>query len=138
MEERMTIVSRTAAILVVGMACLGPMAPAVHADERHSGRVIGIDDRVGMILIEEVGPWQVKQGVTQVTRYTIVVTPSTKIVSHIRVNVRGRFGGDFIEVPLHLSDVARGDFVTVEGRRERGQLVASSIAVAELGPAIMP
>jgi len=73
-----------------------------------------------------------------VIRHTIVVTPSTKIVSHIRVNVAGRFGGDFIEVPLTLSDVSLGDFVTVECRRERGQLIALSIAVAELGPAILP
>ena len=134
----MAIASRTAAILVVGLVYLGLMAPAVHADERRSGRVIGIDDRVGMILIEEVGPWQVRKGVTQVTRHTIVVLPSTKIASHIRVNVAGRFGGDFIEVPLTLGDVARGDFVTVECRRERGQLIALSIVVAEVGPAIVP
>ena len=134
----MAIARRPAAILVIGLVCLGLMAPPVHADERRSGRVMGIDDRVGMILIEEVGPWQVRKGVTQVTRHTIVVLPSTKIVSHIRVNVGGRFGGDFIEVPLNLSDVALGDFVTVECRRERGQLIASSIAVAEVGPAIVP
>jgi hypothetical protein len=127
-----------AATFIVGIVCFGLTVTVVHADERRSGRVMGIDDRVGMILIEEVGPWQVRKGVTQVTRHTIVVTPSTKIVSHIRVNVSGRFGGDFIEVPLTLSDVSLGDFVTVECRRERGQLIASSIAVAELGPAIVP
>ena len=134
----MTPVSRIAARLVVGMVALGLMAPAAHADERRSGRVIAVDDRAGLILIEELGPWRVKNGVTQVTQHTIVVTPSTKIASHIRVNVPGRFGGDFIEVPLHLADVARGDFVTVEGRRERGRLIASSVAVAEVGPAIVP
>lgn len=134
----MTTMRRAAAIHIVGLACLGLMAGPAHADERRSGRVMGIDDRVGMILIEEVGPWQVRKGVTQVRRHTIVVTPSTKIASHIRVNVPGRFAGDFIEVPLTLSDVSLGDFVTVECRRERGQLIAVSIAVAELGPAILP
>lgn len=135
----MTTATRTAAaMLIVGLVSLGLTAPPAHADERHSGRIMGIDDRVGMILIEEVGPRQVRKGVTQVTRHTIVVTPSTKIASHIRVNVPGRFGGDFIEVPLTLSDVSLGDFVTVECRRERGQLIALSIAVAELGPAIVP
>ena len=134
----MSNANRTRAIAIVCLVGLGLMASAVHADERRSGRVIGIDDRVGMILIEEVGPWQVRKGVTQVTRHTIVVLPSTKIASHIRVNVAGRFGSDFIEVPLTLSDVALGDFVTVECRRERGQLVALSIAVAEVGPAIVP
>ena len=134
----MTTVSRMAAMFIVGMVCFGLTAPAVHADERRSGHVTGIDDRVGMILIEEMGPWQVRKGVTRVIRHTIVVTPSTKIASHIRVNVAGRFGGDFIEVPLTLSDVSVGDFVTVECRRERGQLIASSITVAEVGPAIVP
>lgn len=134
----MTTVSRMTAMFIVGLVCFGLTAPAVHADERRSGRVMGIDDRVGMILIEEIGPWQVRKGVTQVTRHTIVVTPSTKIASHIRVNVAGRFGDDFIEVPLTLGDVSVGDFVTVECRRERGQLIASSITVAEVGPAIVP
>ena len=134
----MAIAKRTAAILVVGLVYLGLMAPAVHADERRSGHVIGIDDRVGMILIEEIGPWEVRKGVTQVTRHTIVVLPSTKIASHIRVNVAGRFGGDFIEVPLTRRDVALCDFVTVECRLERGALIALSIAVAEVGPAIVP
>ena len=101
-----------------------------------SAAVMGL--LVGLIVINEVGPWKVRKGVTQVVRQIITVTPSTKIVSHIRVNVRGRFGGDFLEVPLQLSDVALGDFVTVECRRERGQLIASSIAVAEVGPAIVP
>ena len=133
----MTNVSRVAVMLVVGIACLGLIVPA-HAAERRSGRVIAIDDRVGLIVIDEVGPWKVEKGVTQVVRQIITVTRSTKIVSHIRVNVPGRFGGDFLEVPLQLSDVSVGDFVTVECRRERGQLIASSIAVAEVGPAIVP
>ncbi len=72
------------------------------------------------------------------TRYTIVVVPSTKIASHIRVNAPGRFGGDFIEGLLTLSDVSRGDFVTVECRRERRQLIVSSITVAEVAPVTVP
>jgi hypothetical protein len=134
----MIVTSRRIAAVVLALLGLGLLAPAVHADERHSGRVLGIDDRVGMMLIEEVGPWQVRRGTTQVTRLTVVVLPTTKIASHIRVNVAGRFGGDFIEVPLTLSDVSIGDHVTIECRRERGQLIASSIAVAETGPALVP
>jgi hypothetical protein len=134
----MTTAARLATMFAAGLLCVGAIVPAARAAERHSGRVKGVDERVGLILIEEVGPWVVKNGVTQVIRHTITVTPSTKIVSHIRVNVPGRFQGDFIEVPLELADVALDDFVTVECRRERGQLIASSIAVAELGPAIVP
>src|SRR5262249_41896145 len=134
----MITASRTTAILIGCLVALGLMTPSVRADERRSGRVLGIDDRVGMILIEEVGPWQGRKGATQVTRHALVVLPATKIASHIRVNAPGRFGGDFIEVPLTLRDVSIGDFVTVECRRERGQLIASSISVAEAGPAIVP
>lgn len=134
----MTIASRTAAILVVGIVCAGLVAQAGNAAERRSGRVIAVDDTAGLIVIDEVGPWQGRKGVTQVVRHTMIVTPSTKIASHIRVSVAGRFPGDFIEVPLALSDVALGEFVTVECRREGGRFIALSIAVAELGPAIVP
>jgi hypothetical protein len=118
-------------VTLITVACLGLLALAAGADERRSGRVIAVDDRSGVIVIDEVGPWRVQKGVTQVTRHSIVVTPSTKITSHIRVNIPGRFQGDFLEVPFELGDVARGDFVTVECRREGGRLIASSIAVAE-------
>ena len=61
----MTTATRTAAaMLIVGLASLGLTAVPARADERRSGRVMGIDDRVGMILIEEMGPWQVRKGVT--------------------------------------------------------------------------
>jgi hypothetical protein len=130
---------RLAGIVLIAVACLGLLAPGSWAAERRSGRVIAVEVESGMLVIDEVGPWQVDKGVTRVTRHSIAVTPSTSIKSHIRVNVPGRFGDDFIEVPLELGDVARGDFVTVEFRRERGRLVASSIAVAEQTPgAILP
>lgn len=134
----MTTASRTASIFVVGIVCIGLIAQAGNAAERRSGRVMAVDDTAGLIVIDEVGPWQLRKGVTQVVRHTMIVTPSTKIVSHIRVNVAGRFAGDFIEVPLALSDVPLGQFVTVECRREGGRFIALSIAVAEQGPAIVP
>jgi hypothetical protein len=131
--------ARLARILLIAVICLGLLAPGSWAVERRSGRVIAVDVESGTIVIDEVGPWRVDKGVTQVTRHLIAVTPSTSIMSHIRVNVPGRFGDDFIEVPLELGDVARGDFVTVECRREGGRLVASSIAVAEQAPgALLP
>ena len=130
---------RVARILMTGVVCLALAAPLAGAAERRSGRVIAVDVQAGSIVVDEVGPWEVRKGVTQVTRHTVVVRPSTKIVSHIRVNVRGRYQDDFIEVPLELADVARGDFVTVECRREGARLIASSIEVAELAPAaILP
>lgn len=124
-------------ILVIAVVGLALLAPDARAAERRSGRVIDVDVRSSTVVIDEVGPWQTRNGVTQVMRHSILVTPATKIMSHIRVNVAGMFQDDFIEVPLELGDVARGDFVTVEGRRERGRLIASSIAVAELGSSVV-
>jgi hypothetical protein len=123
---------RGAGSLVIVVAVLGLLSPVARAAERRSGTVVSVDDRSGTIVIDEIGPWRVEKGVTQVTRHSIVVTAATKITSHVRVNVPGRFSGDFIDVALELADVSPGDIVTVECRRERGRLVASSIDVAEL------
>ena len=132
----MVTVRRTAATLVAGIVCL-LLASAAGADERHSGRVVAVDDTAALVVIDEVGPWRVHNGMTQTTRLAVTVTPSTRIVSHIRVNIPGRFEGDFIEVALDLADVTSGDFVTVECRREDGRLVASSMAIAEVAPAMI-
>jgi hypothetical protein len=122
-------------LIVVAIAWLVAPPGEALAQERRSGTVIGVDDRTRTIVIEEVGPWRVQKGVTQVMRHTIVIAPSARITSYIRVNVAGRFGGDFLEVPFELSDVAIGDFVTVEGRRVGRRLIASRIDVAQPGVA---
>lgn len=125
--------------IAIALAWLAVLSSSALADERRSGRVVGIDDRARIIVIEEVGPWHARKGVTQITRHTIWVTPSTKIASHIRINAPGRFEDDFLEVPLELTDVARGDFVTIECRRVGGRMVASRIDVAEQVPfAVLP
>jgi hypothetical protein len=134
----MTSVSRMTRGVVAGIVLLGLVTAAAAAAERRSGQVVGVDDTERLIVIDEIGPWQVRQGVTQVTRHVFSVPPSAKIASHIRLNIPGRFQGDFIEVGLELSDVSVGHFVTVEYRRERNRLIATSIAVAELGPAPLP
>jgi hypothetical protein len=122
---------------MVGLVVLRVVSVAAAA-ERCSGRVVGIDDTERLIVVDEIGPCQVRDGMTRVTRHGFIVPPSAKIVSHIRVNVPGRFQGDFIDVSLELSDVSVGDFVTVEYRRDRDRLIVTSVAVAELGPAPLP
>ena len=44
---------------------------------KYSGTVIGVDQAAGTIVVEGMGPWQMKNGVTQVQRRTIAITPST-------------------------------------------------------------
>jgi hypothetical protein len=84
------------------------------------------------IVIDEVGPWQVTAGVTQVTRRTLALTDSTKINLFMRVDAPGDYAGNFIEVALGLEDLSVGDLVTCECVRERGRLVATTITAAEL------
>jgi hypothetical protein len=99
---------------------------------RHSGTVAAIDPDRGVLVLDEVGPWRVERGETVVTRRTISLTPSTKYDLFMRVDAPGAFAGDFIEVILDVDHVAPGDFVTVEGVREGGRLVARTVTVAEL------
>ena len=85
-----------------------------------------------MLILEEVGPWRVEQGRTVVIERTVALTADTKFNSFIRVNVPGAFAGDFLEVALDADSVTPGDFVTVEGVRERGRLVAVRVTIAEV------
>ncbi len=94
---------------------------------KHSGVLLALDTERGTAVIEEVGPWRVKDGQTQVIRRTLVVTPATEYALFMRVNAPGGFAGDFIEGPLEASDLAPGDFVTAECRLERGRLIAVKI-----------
>jgi hypothetical protein len=99
---------------------------------KHSGSVVAVDPQGGVLVMEEVGPWRVEQGTTVVTRRTIRLTSATRFNTFIRVDVPGRFAGDFIEVALDAEDITPGDFVTAECVRERGRLVAVQVTMAEL------
>lgn len=115
-------------VLTAGL--LSPASPG--GPSRYSGTVIAVDQAEGVLVIDEIGPWSVQQGRTRLTRRTIAFGPSTRFNVFIRVNVPGRFGGDFLEVELEAGDVAPGDFVTAECVLERGRLVARSVTVAEV------
>lgn len=126
---------RTASLLVLALVlATGPGALAAD-DARttaHSGTVVAVDPREGVLILEEVGPWRVEQGQTVVTRRRVRLTAETKVNTFIRVDVAGRFAGDFIEVELDAGDITPGDFATAECIRERGRLVAVRVTLAEL------
>lgn len=130
---------RLIAGMAIAVACVAALATPIAAGERHSGKVVAVDvvrGSSGTIVIDEMGPWRMEKGVTKLTRHSIIVNPSTKITSYIRVSVPGRYQGDFLEVPFELSDVAPGDFVTVEFQRVGRLLVGSRIDVAEHASAV--
>ena len=110
---------------------LGATLAADAATVKHSGRIIEIGPDA--IVVEEIGPWRVEGGVTQVTRRTIGLTPSTRFNLFLRVDVPGEFAGSFIEVALERVDLAVGNFVTCDCVQQTGRLVASTVTVAEVG-----
>ena len=118
--------------LTLAVALAASTAAGAAGTTRHSGTVLSIDPQRGVLVLGEIGPWRVKHGETVVTRRRISLTPETKFDVFVRVNVPGRFAGDYIEVALDPTDVAPGDFVTAECVREGGRLVARTVTVAEL------
>ena len=87
------------ASLSLTMLLLGAGAQVAIGAEpvRHSGRILAIDTARGQLVLEEVGPWQVRDGVTQVIRRTIALTPATEAAIVTRGNPAGGFASDFIE-----------------------------------------
>ena len=126
---------RLASSLLLALA-LGASVVTLAADaartSTYSGAVVALDPQGGVMIMEEVGPWRVEQGRTVVTRRTISVTSATTFNTFIRVDVPGRFAGDFIEVALDAEDITPGDFVTAECVLERGRLVAVRVTMAEV------
>jgi hypothetical protein len=116
-------------LLLAGLV-LGGSASAA-GPERHSGTVVTLDPTDGVLVIDEVGPWRVERGETVLTRRTIRYTPSTRFNVFIRIEVPGRFTGDFLEVELEPADIAPGEFVTAECVRERTGLVARTATLAD-------
>jgi hypothetical protein len=121
------------ASLMLSLALAGPPAPAAEMPRmKHSGTVVAVDAARGVLILAELGPWRIEQGQTVVTRRAISLTPATKVDAFIRVDVPGRFAGDFIEVPLEAADLTPGDFVTVDCLHEQDRLVALRVTLAEL------
>jgi hypothetical protein len=109
-------------------------APSSAAEvERHSGSIVSIPDDARTFVLAEVGPWQLRDGETVLTRRTIELTPGTKyaIVARIDAAPSG-FRGDWVEFEIGPERVYLYDQVTVECRHEGKRLVALKITVIEV------
>jgi hypothetical protein len=126
----MRLASSLLLALALGASVVAPAADAART-AKYSGSILAIDPRGGVLVVDEVGPWRVDQGTTA-TRRTIALTPATRFNTFIRVDVPGRFAGDFIEVALDAEDLTPGEFVTAECGQERGRLVAVRVTRAEV------
>jgi hypothetical protein len=104
-------------------------------EARYSGTVVAVDRAAGTIVVEGMGRWRVKEGVTQLERRTIVVAPSTELVRLKRATgeAPSGFSGDFVESALPEWQVKPGDWVTVAAKSTGTRMTAVRIDVADPG-----
>jgi CBS domain-containing protein len=114
--------------VVFALACADGAAGA--GTVKHSGTVAAVDRAAGTMVLDEVGPWRVKDGVTQITRRTIVVPATTEVTVARRAEEPGGWlPRPFVEAPAGLGDLAPGQFVTVECRPEAARLIAVKVTI---------
>jgi hypothetical protein len=130
MSRAVTLRAVTAAIALV--LVLAGIAGAQEVS-KHSGVIVDADERAGILVLAEVGPWQVRDGATVITYRTIRLTPGTEFAIVFRAeDAASGFPNDFVETPLEPWAVYLGDHVTVECRREGARLVALKLTVTDL------
>ena len=102
-----------------------------HAQGKYSGTVISADQAAGTIVVEGMGPWLIKNGVTQVQRRTIRIVSSTDFVRVERATGPAPSGwvGGFVESKLADRQVSPGDWVTVTLTAEDGRPTAARVDV---------
>jgi hypothetical protein len=112
--------NRARGIWIAALTVLAVVAPAIPGwgearDGKYSGTVVAVDRTAGTIVVEGMGPWQIKEGVTQLERRTIGVMPSTEFVRLKRATGPAPSGwvGDFVESALPGWQVKPGDWVIV-------------------------
>ena len=109
---------RVAMIAVLALGVWGNPAWSHGQEFRYSGTVASVDRATGVIVVEGMGPWQIKDGVTQVERRTVGVAPATEFVGVKRARGPAPSGwmGDFVESALAAWQVKPGDWVTVTAK----------------------
>ena len=100
---------------------------------KYSGTVVAVDRAAGTIVVEGMGPWRIKDGVTQLQRRTIGVVPSTEFVRLKRATGAAPSGwaGDFVESALPEWQVKPGDWVTVTAKADGARMTAARIDIGD-------
>ena len=96
--------NRARSMRIAALTILAVVAPAIPGwsdaqGGKYSGTVVAVDQTAGTIVVEGMGPWQVKEGLTQLERRTIGVMSSTEFVRLKRATGPAPSGwvGDFVE-----------------------------------------
>jgi hypothetical protein len=129
---------RARSIWIAALTVLTVVAPAIPgwSDARggkYSGTVVAVDQTAGTIVVEGIGPWRIKEGVTQVERRTIGIMPSAEFVRLKRASGPAPSGwvGDFVESALPAWQVKPGDWVTVTVKTDDKRPTAVRIDVSD-------
>jgi hypothetical protein len=129
---------RARSIWIAALTVLAVVAPAIPgwSDARggkYSGTVVALDQTAGTIVVEGIGPWRIKEGVTQVERRTIGIMPSAEFVRLKRASGPAPSGwvGDFVESALPAWQVKPGDWVTVTVKTDDKRPTAVRIDVSD-------
>ena len=127
------MIQRRAVVLAVSLVLVAAASqPSVAAESvKHSGTILEMDAGRGRLVLEEVGPWQVRDGVTQVIRRTIVLTAATRFAIALRANAPDGFAGAFVEGTLLPAALEVGDLITAECRYDGRRIVALKITFAD-------
>jgi hypothetical protein len=121
--------------VTAAMAVVLALAGIAGAQEvtKHSGVIVDADEQAGILVLAEVGPWQVRDGATVITYRTITLTPRTEFAIVFRAeDAASGFPNDFVETPLEPWAVYLDDHVTIECRQEGARLVALKMTVTDL------
>jgi hypothetical protein len=125
--------------LATSLLVLGLAAPARAEETRLSGSIVSISDGEGTFVLSEVGPWTGEEGEAAGTPRTITLTPDTEYVAVRRAeSAPSGFAGDFVETPIGPESITLNDWVTVEGHRDGGRIVATRITLVEVPVAASP
>jgi hypothetical protein len=125
--SRKTLAGSLVAFSILALAASGPTEAAAAT---HAGLVIAVDRTKGTIVMGDMGP-RLSSGQSEITRYTMQVTPSTEFVRVKRASGVAPSGwfGDYIETKIPAWDVRPGDFVAIisEGRGLRLKAVKITV-----------
>lgn len=125
--------ARVVAVVAVILAGLVVPGPAQEGERRYSGIVLAVDRSTSTVVIEGMGPWQVREGVTQLDRRTILVAPSAEFVRAARAAGAAPSGwsGDWVETRLPAWQLRAGDWVTVTLAAGAGRPTAVRLLISE-------
>jgi len=132
-DQGMHRTRRIAMLAVVAVVAWAVLAWGDAQERRYSGTVLAVDRTAGAIIVGDMGPWRVKDGVTRVEPRTIAVTPSTELVRVRRTSGVAPSGwvGDFVESVLPGGQVKPGDWITVVVKADARRPTAIRIYIWE-------